>query len=804
MSGLIQKFFSTYYYKKRLKTSMRSFSYFIRNENYFWTLEEEGAVIVIRGGDTIAYSEFVIGMLEDLADQGLPPFGSLLLAIIATNHPANDLIGQVQSLIRRSITGEAREYVENRLKVLDEAVRLLNLLTLLPVKYTTGKMRVQLFQLLFADCHGKLSKEISRQIVSGIKQLKETGNQKVLRTMSGEDRNGDINIYEEFRCIALLLRKFPDAKTLIDKLAGIPEIEEPVLEEEEEIPVPGNFIASLMDHPTTYPVGALIRSLWSGMSIPIHHSLPSAQPMGGFSDLSNKGDLDKLLVSEFAGDDWMFLSRLANNEALYLHRETPPGADQMERIILIDVTLKSWGTPRLLAYAILLAIAKHPKTDIHCTAYAVGNDLYPVAVDTVDEVIESIRLVDGALHPAAGLIKFFERSSAGKMEVFFIAPEDSMRHPAIQKVISDHYNRFKYWVTVSQEGKILFYRNQHKGRKLIQQLTLPLEKLWGQGRRALPDLADSGELPQDKLPVPILFPPPRSLRTMFISTDFDLFTVTKERNLLCHRKGEISFKGWELVLDEVQAGASLFAMGPNKNGEQLFLCFRTHNRELTVYRLDTGESKSVFFNEWAPSSYADFFFFKGAFFYIRDGYIWRIACEQELDIHKAELFSAQRFSDHYHELQQEAMKARAGISLTWSVLKNIHQIYINQQGNLVFNKHELVLSKAGHIQLLSAARESRGVAVAATWDVSRNEFSFPGGSRIRVHRAGMIILQGHYSPVYIPAVLDASLGAATDKEFAGNLYYYPNTRKEFLIQISTLEFYQKNIRSFIQDILQCS
>jgi len=784
---------------------MRSFSYFIRNENYFWTLEEEGAVIVIRGGDTIAYSEFVIGMLEDLVDQGLPPFGSLLLAIIATNHSTNDPIGQVQSLTRRSITGETQEYVENRLKVLDETVRFLNLLASLPVKYTTGKMRVQLFQLLFADCHGKLSKEVSRQIVSGIKQLKETGNQKVLRTMSGEDKLGDVNIYEEFRCIALLGRKFPDAKTLIDKLAGIPEIEEPILEEEEKISVPGDFIESLMDHPTTYPVGALIRSLWSGMSIPIHHSLPSAQPMGGFSDLSNKGDLDKLLVSEFAGDDWMFLSRLANNEAMYLHRETPPGADQMERIILIDVTLKSWGTPRLLAYAILLAIAKHPKTDIHCTAYAVGNDLYPVTVDTVDEVIQSIRIVDGALHPAAGLIKFFERSSAGKMEVFFIAPEDSMRHPAIQKVISDYYSSFKYWVTVSQEGKIFFYRNQHKGRKLIQQLTLPLEKLWEQGkRRPRPELVDAGELPQDKLRVPILFPPPKSSKTMFISSDFDLFTVTRERNLLCHRKGDMSFKGWELVLDEVEAGASLFAMGPNKNGEQLFLCFKTHDRELTIYQLDTGESKSAFFNEWAPSSFADFFFFKGAFYYIRDGHIWRISYEQELSILKAPLFSANRFIDHYQVLQGEAMKARAGISLTWSVLKNIHHIYINQQGNLVFNKHELVLSKAGHIQLLSAARESRGVAVAATWDVGRNEFSFPGGSRIKVHRAGMIILQGHYSPVYIPAVLDASLGVATDKEFAGNLYYYPDSRKESLMQISTLEFYQKNIRSFIQDILQCS
>jgi hypothetical protein len=67
----------------------------------------------------------------------------------------------------------------------------------------------------------------------------------------------------------------------------------------------------------------------------------------------------------------------------------------------------------------------------------------------------------------------------------------------------------------------------------------------------------------------------------------------------------------------------------------------------------------------------------------------------------------------------------------------------------------------------------------------------------------MIVLQRE-SPVFIPAVLDASLGAGTDKHFAGNMFYYPDSSKEPLIKISTQEFYKENIRPFIQDILQCS
>lgn len=776
---------------------MQSFEYFINNKNYFWTLEEDGEVITLPSGDTIAYSEYVVHLLEELADQGLPPFGSLLLAVTATNNQTNDLIGQIQTTINWK-PSEYPERPEGRLEALGEAIRFLRLLASLPLKYTTGNNRVQLFQLLFANCHGKLSKDVSRQIISGIKQLKDTGNQKVLRTLSGQGEFTDGRAHDEFRCIALLLKKFPDVNTLIDKLAGVPEIEEPVLEGEEERAVPGDFVELLIDHPTTFPVGALIKSLWSGMNIPIHHSLPSAQPMGGFSDLSNKGDLDKLLISEFAGDDWLFLSRLANNEALYLHRETPPGANQMERIILVDVSIKSWGTPKVLAYAILLAIAKHPKTDIHCTAYAVGNSFYPVAVDTVDAVIQSIQLVDGALHPAAGLIKFFEQSSLRKTEVLFIASEDTMRHPAIQKVFSDYYGNFKYWVTASPKGEILFYRNQHKGKKLIQQLRLPLESLWEEkkGRRwPAPVAADGGT--QDKLRVPILFPPPTSAKKVFVSSDFDLFAVTKERNLLCHRQGEKSPKGWELVSEEVLPSSSHFAIGPNDNGKQLFLCFTVHNREITIYRLDTGESKSIFFNDWKPSRFADFFFAEQEFYYMNDDHIWSFSWQQDIQVQKNRVVVGNSFVNYYETLQLRAETEKSKISFTWSVLKNIHTIFINKKGNLVFNKHELVLSKAGHIQLLPAVRESREVTAAGEWNSERNEFTFPGGSKVRVHRSGMIMLLRNAETVYIPTALETSLAAATDTHFAGNLYYYP-VEQNHLSKVSTPVFYEEYIRSFIQ------
>jgi len=793
--------------------------YFNAYQDYFWTLEEGGEVIAIPGGSTIAYSRYVMQVLEDLMDQGLPPLGALLLAILATNHSAdqiqelkNFLYNDLDRLVRRN-PGQYTTFKDIRGPV----VKFLEMLDSLPAAYTTGNRRIQLFQLLFADCHGILSREASEKVEEMIAKVQLDRDDDGVGNLFGIKEFSYEVLYDDLCCIELLLKKFPVREALIGAMAGIPAVDEAILEEEKEPGTPGDFVEQLTDNPATFPVGVLIRSLWSGMNIPIHHSLPSAQPLGGFSDLSNKGDLDKLLISEFASDDWLFMSRLANNEALYLHREMPPGIDPMERIILVDVSLKSWGTPKILAYAILLAIAKHPRTDIACTSYAIGNGFYPVQTGTVEEVIESLQLVDGALHPAEGLAKFFGSGPGPKRsEVFFITSSDTMRHPAVQKVISDNYSRFKYWVTADQEGELLFYRNQHKGRRLIQQLRLPLQQLWETrkkgGREESPE-----DIPPGRLRIPILFPPPTAPKKFFVSSEFDLFAVTKERNLLRHPWNERSAgMGWQLVMEQVPPSASHFAMGPEEDGKQLFLSFKVHNRELTICRLATGESKSIFFNEWKPSRFPDFFFMEQEFHYMNDHECWSFSFQEDIQVQKHLTGSDSPYITWYETLDQRTETGKAGISFTWSVLKNIHHIFINQQGNLVFNKHELVLNNSGHLQLLSASRESRGVAASAQFDRERNEFVFPGGSTIKVHRSGMFILQrsagtdagvvssGRSRPVFIPAALDASLAAATDLHFSGNMYYYPKTEGERLIKVSTHNFYEENIRSFIQYVLQCT
>ena len=99
----------------------------------------------------------------------------------------------------------------------------------------------------------------------------------------------------------------------------------------------------------------LARLLLAAVHMPTPLSLREELPVGGVSDISNRGSLDRLLLSELANDDLTLAVRVAMNEALYLRREIPPSTPQHHRAILVDAGIRSWGVPRVFATAVALA-----------------------------------------------------------------------------------------------------------------------------------------------------------------------------------------------------------------------------------------------------------------------------------------------------------------------------------------------------------------------------------------------------------------------------------------------------------------
>src|SRR5262249_54934372 len=127
-------------------------------------------------------------------------------------------------------------------------------------------------------------------------------------------------------------------------------------------------------------------------------------PLGGVSDISSRGPLDRLLLSELAHDDLTLAVRVATGEALYLRREQPPRTPPRERVLLLESGIRSWGVPRVFATAVALALTAttDAHTDVVCYR-AAGGGVLPVDLTTRQGLIEHLGALEPEPHPGGAL-----------------------------------------------------------------------------------------------------------------------------------------------------------------------------------------------------------------------------------------------------------------------------------------------------------------------------------------------------------------------------------------------------------------
>ena len=855
-----------------------NFSQYIESyEDYFWQpVEEEGTtVFCMPGGETIVYGKLLMRIIGDLAGQGLPYLGSLLLALVATNHSTTDPLQRVEDILRRKLAGLNTENAEILEEMLENAIYFLRTLAAVPIKYSTGDARIQLFQALFAGAHGLISIDNSKKIVrESLEWVDVRGRVKAI----SQATSNRLRFVRDIKCLSLLRRAFPDEESIIAKLKPVPAIPEPISLEQEKVPGKADFVESLVDHPTTFPVGALIKSIWSGLNVPIHHRLPGVQPLGGFSDLSNKGSYDRLLISEFANEEWVLLSRLANNEALFLHREIPPGVDDLQRVLLLDISLKSWGTPKLIAYAILLAIARHPRTDIQCEAFAVGSEFQPIRFASVDEVIASLSLLDGSLDPAAGIVSFFGKRPKGvKLEVIFIAPAETLARPSVLKAMSDHQSAFKYWISVGRDGEIDLYKNQGNSRRLVQQIRLPLTTLWADGRSGRRTERHKTSLEfAEPAESPVLYPPAARVKAWMAPADGEIYIIDKMGKLFRrNRDANLSaVRAWELLFKGIPSRMTHFEIGDD-HVSRLLLCYSANTKELILYDIATGGVQPMSLDHWKQSPGKVELLYYEDCFYLDIGFsLWTISNGAVTSIDGDGVLDSSKRGDLYRRRKLREEEAIKKNKIHRTVLRHLKRVAINAAGNLLFNKHELLYKESGHFGFeLAESPASREVLVLAQWEATEECFLFPGGGKVSMDPSGMILLEWpdganplfdvvvwnagpnklnlvrtvreQVSPslveskmlvdsapsivlagaehekakllteqlaavgatadavpsaqtIYIPAVLESSIGIATPIEFAGNDFYCPLERA--LVKTHPAAFFEKNISSYIQTV----
>lgn len=744
---------------------MKFYDYFQSYQNYFWQWEDNTEVIAIPQGNTIAYMEYINEVIEKLSPQGLPPFGSLLLVILATNPGGKESIEQVNSIL--SDTLKTADNIQ-----LANATKFLKSLSEIPDEYKRGKKRILVFQVIFENCHHLYSIKNSRSILHDL-VAKRFDTTKVISRQAF-----DLARFEkDFKTINVLQNKFKDTGDIIAKIASLPQFEEEILL---DAPTEENktkeLTEQLIDNPKTFYVGSLIKIIWSGLNIPVHSALPSQQPIGGVSDLTNKGDYDKLLVSEYANEDIVFLSRLANNEALFIRREVPPVNNNLERIILIDTSLKNWGSPKTIAFATMLAIAKHPKSKIACSAFAIGNFPHSIDIECIDGIINGLQELEGTLNCAIGLEAFFKEYTVNKnKEIFFITEPSTMKQAAMAKVMSEYHSIINYWIFTDIEGNIDIHKKQQASKKHIQHMQLPLETLWKKEPSFSKRNRQNDELINN---YPILFRNSVNVKKIINTQHGEIFQITGEKALLRFFNRHVkSYEiGWEMIIDDLPFIHGEYEIGRLANGEYVFLMFNPQNRELSLINIATKEKKQVIFNEWKSTSHQSFLFKNGKFFHLNHKGCWSI--DPDGTINKDGNVELKFFIDRKTDIEKHA---RDFIS-SQGTFKNIKEIFINENNNLVFNIHELHLNVGSHIKLDMTTNKIRKVQAEKTNDFT---FTFADGSTIEINKSGMFIFKSsdlNIPVIYIPSVLNASLAIATNSHFAGNEYYFNEPQYEIVLE----------------------
>lgn len=788
-------------------------AYFQSYEGYFWewTTDEdvpdpsgyhENNLISIPNVGAIAYRPYVIEVLKELKDQGFPPFGALLLVLYALQDGYLNMDGVFYYLKKHS-----ESFGTEKKDDIEPAMRFLKNLNSLGSSVKKGQNKMVLLKTIFKNTHNILSAGNSELIIKVFdKRPYKISGAAEKKPLIFSVVNNDIKV------LALLQNTFPTIEAIIESLKSVVDIaglEDEVVQEETTVENGKDFIQELTEDPKTFQVGSLIKRIWSGLKIPMRHLSPGEQPIGGISDMTNKGDFNRMLLSEFANEDEVFMNRVANHEALYIQREVPPEENIFERIILIDTSLKNWGTPKVLAFASAIAVIKHPKAHSECKIFALGQNTVPISLNTTDEVIDHLNQVSLVLEVSQALEKFFnEEHTEKELEVFFITNQENLEHQKLQKVIHENRDRLKFLVTTSSNGELNFYKH-HKGtRKHVQKMVLPLKELWANPPKQKQGHAGYGNgikvlVPQN---YPLLFPTPKDrMKTFLYEGEFYILSNKKQllktylsdnyynRNI--YQNTSIQ-RGCEVVLEDISVKpGGQFALTKNKSGDYILAQYRPARKILSKLNLVTKEySELNLTGQNIPPGYRLLYFNKS--FYLHEEhapFVFKAGTEGNISIEQVRNDDEIYRNDVKNEAEINRLKDR-GIK----ILSNFTRIGINAADELVVSKWALTKHDE------NAYSFDKNTEEITVWSAQhKNKFTFGDGSEVITDSCGMMTFVSSNKNIpafYVPSTHYGYLALATEKEFGGSEYYLP---KETKLKVREMDdMYSDYMDAFIKHILE--
>lgn len=462
--------------------TQKAFDFFSPGKNNFWHWADQGEIIEWTSGETIVYRPELRELLSHFKGKGLPPVEAVLMILDACkdNWDVEHFVSKLNKLAGFEDIPPPiwmPDFAVNTLSKLGKqqylAIRTLIEVSQLPKEMRSNDNRTLILLNVFkyAPTYLTPADDASRHlyVFGGDIFTNWIKSQPVPQTHN--------RVVESIEALSF----FPNWVELEELLrTGLEEPPEPApLPLPEPGPSKEDLLTQLSQDHQTAGLSRLTKRLIAALNIPPHTQGASDQPLGGVSDISNRGDFDRLLLSELANDDDTLSARLVNNEALYLRRETPPDPQVQERVILVDTSLRMWGMPRVFAVSAALgcALNNHQKAGI--SAFALGKEIIgPNALATKEDVIHFLEQQSPVLHSGEALPAFFrQQPRSAQRAVFFITSEEVMADKNFSLIFAEQQQHLDYLLVLSRTGTLSFYKLVNGQRSLMNTSVFNLEEL---------------------------------------------------------------------------------------------------------------------------------------------------------------------------------------------------------------------------------------------------------------------------------------------------------------------------------------
>ncbi|MHC2066388.1 hypothetical protein ACYFX5_02860 [Bremerella sp. T1] len=451
--------------------------YLLPAERSFWKWSYDGEVICWKDGTTIVFRAELVQILQRLAPMGLPSLSSLLLVLSALRDEWN---GSIADVVESIVVFDSQDDTASIVEEILVGSHGLGKLSSLPKRLRgSTEERAMICQVVFERVRSVVGPAEASEVVEHLEHSMD-------EVLSSFEINQ--NTYKPRPLMTLAdLRQLErglqaiDADTIDLRLRTSLDV---VPQPAEEIELPQSqqmrgLLDELQHDQTLEGVAKLARQLMAALSLPRKISDPDDVPTGGISDISNRGSLDRLMLTELAHDDLTLAVRISSNEALYLRRESPPQDTWREFTLLLDAGIRMWGLPRVYATAVAMALVAN--ADQHTTVRsfrAKQKELAAVDLLSREGIVTHLEALQAEAHPGDALAAFAETTSdLDESNPVLLTTQEVVDDRAFQEALAAQSFRTLYLVVVQRDGSLRLEQRSSQGRKILRQLQLDLDVL---------------------------------------------------------------------------------------------------------------------------------------------------------------------------------------------------------------------------------------------------------------------------------------------------------------------------------------